>query len=873
MARRAWLCWLTAVVLAIATPRAADDRREVVLGNGMRVILLPHRANPMIAASVVVGAGVMHEPQGMNGASHFLEHLLFDGTTTRTQRQLYDEVDRYGAYNNATTREDHTLFQLLIQKEFVEAGFAIQSDMLFRSTIPAELFEKERGIVLEELAKDKSDPAYAADATFRAFAFAATPLARPVLGTEASLGAMKRDDVVAYYKARYVPSNMTLVVMGDFEPERILPAIQATYGAAPKGEAPAASRAAWPGAPRLRLMRKPLAGGQVFVHAAFPLPIPVHDSRFAAVKLLLDAASVGDDAPLSAVLEGGAKPMVLSQGAGVSPRAGTWSTVEFTARVAEGADPRTVLDAFARQMRRCGPGSAAWGRLPLVRAQRRSEAVLEADQIHYVAMMRSAYVAGSPKEWLARQLESPDDPSTKELEAAAALLESGLDGLRAAIQGAGPEEDVLAWNPPPVESERVAPAGARRIVTRTLGNGAEVVVDANGDSQVFAVHLLFRARSASEPAGKEGIADFLHRLYLKGTAFRDAGAMSARLQEIGARLKTHDDPSVPFDDYYTTPEFSFVRFEIPAERWRDGVSLVAEMIRLPRFDEAAIEAVRKTMLDLQKRRSGSPREIASALLDKALDPEGPFSKSVLGTPESIASITRDDLVAFHAAYAGGAHLIATAVGPADAEAVASALEAALSPLPNGTPPPPRKSPPETASAREVSATLGKDQAYLALGRVFEAPVDDRPALAVAGALLSDRLAFHLREEKGLAYSIGASCRTFGPAYRFDATMGTRQANVDVALAGLREGIAAFVNADPDPAAVERAANALRGRLLMRRLTRINQAYFAGIDRLEGRSAGGDLDRLDALRRVTAADVKRVARRWIDPAAMVTVTVR
>lgn len=873
MSRRAVAVTLAAIVLSIPASRAAEDRREVVLDNGMRVILLPHRANPMIAASVVVGAGVIHEPQGMNGASHFLEHLLFDGTTTRTQRQLYDEVDRYGAYNNATTREDHTLFQLLIQKEFAEAGFAIQADMLFRSTIPAELFEKERGIVLEELAKDKSDPAYLADAAFRGFAFATTPLARPVLGTEASLGAMKRDDVVAYYKARYVPSNMTLVVMGDFDPDAILPAIKKTYGSGPKGAAPSGGGGTWPGAPKLRLLRKPLAGGQVFVHAAFPLPIPVHDPRHAAARLLLEAAASGDDAPLSAVLEGGAKPLVLSQGVGVSARTGTWSTVEFTARVAEGADPKAVLDAFARQMRRCGPGSAAWGRLPLVRAQRRSEAILEADQIHYFAMMRSSYVAGSPKDWLARQLVSPDDPGRDELESAARLLRDGLGSLRASIQGAGPEEDVLAWSPPAEQPEQAPAVPARRIVTKTLANGAEVVVDANGDSQVFALHLLFRARCASEPSGKEGIADFLHRLYPRGNALLDAPAFAARLQELGARLKTHDDPSVPFDDYYTTPEFSFVRFEIPADRWREGVSLVAETIRLPRFDDAAIESVRKTMLDLQKRKGAAPRDLATSLLDRALDPEGPLAKPVLGTPESVASITKEDLVAFHAAYAGGAHLIATAVGPGEAEAIAAALETALAPLPAGAVPPARALPPTTATASEVAGTLGKDQAYLALGRVFSPPADDRPALAVAGALLSDKLAFHLREEKGLAYSIGAGCRAFGAAYRFDATMGTRQANVEAALAGLREGIAAFVDSDPDPAAVERAANALRGRLLMRRLTRINQAYFAGLDRLEGRAAGEDLIRLDALRRVSAADVRRVAKRWIDPAALVTVTVR
>jgi len=81
--------------------------------------------------------------------------------------------------------------------------------MLFHSTLPSDKFEKEKAIVLEELAKDRNDPAYVAAAGFRAFAFRGTPLARPVLGSEASISALTRDDVYAYYRSRYVPANMT----------------------------------------------------------------------------------------------------------------------------------------------------------------------------------------------------------------------------------------------------------------------------------------------------------------------------------------------------------------------------------------------------------------------------------------------------------------------------------------------------------------------------------------------------------------------------------------------------------------------------------------------------------------------------------------
>jgi zinc protease len=195
---------LCAIVALAAAPPAAAYHEEV-LPNGLRVVLVENRANPMVCSSAIVGAGVVDEPDGMNGATHFLEHLVFNGTETRSQRALYDEVDRFGAYNNATTREDHTLFTLLLQKEFAAKGLEIQADMLFHSTLPPDKFEKEKGIILEELAKDRNDPAYLAQDAFRGFAYAGTPLARPVLGSESSIKGMSRDRVLAYYKARYVP--------------------------------------------------------------------------------------------------------------------------------------------------------------------------------------------------------------------------------------------------------------------------------------------------------------------------------------------------------------------------------------------------------------------------------------------------------------------------------------------------------------------------------------------------------------------------------------------------------------------------------------------------------------------------------------------
>jgi len=96
-----------------ATPTelgAFEKMRYLYLENGMEVVLLENHNAPVIASVVIVKTGLHFEQPEINGASHYLEHLLFNGTTTRTQKQLYDDIDRIGGYNNAHTDRDYTNF-------------------------------------------------------------------------------------------------------------------------------------------------------------------------------------------------------------------------------------------------------------------------------------------------------------------------------------------------------------------------------------------------------------------------------------------------------------------------------------------------------------------------------------------------------------------------------------------------------------------------------------------------------------------------------------------------------------------------------------------------------------------------------------------
>ena len=170
------------------------EMTESVLPNGMRVIMRPVHTNPVVCSAVLVRAGVAWEPEGMSGASHFLEHLLFNGTETRSQEQLYADVDRIGAFQQRDDpRRPHLVFVAGPARAPGHGPRDSGRHVAALDAAPGQVREGEWGIVLEEMGRDANDPGQLADVFFDARLHAGSPYARPVLGTVESIRGLTRD--------------------------------------------------------------------------------------------------------------------------------------------------------------------------------------------------------------------------------------------------------------------------------------------------------------------------------------------------------------------------------------------------------------------------------------------------------------------------------------------------------------------------------------------------------------------------------------------------------------------------------------------------------------------------------------------------------
>jgi predicted Zn-dependent peptidase len=200
----------------VATCQLGHATESYLLDNGLEVVLEENHASPMVAAMVFVRAGSRFERPQVNGVTHFLEHLLFNGTASRSQDQIEPIIEAYGGYINAFTRKEMTGYLVLMPREFIDTGLAIVSDMLYNSILPSEKIEKERGIVAEEIRRDTDNPDYQIEKAFDAFRYRGSPYGRPVVGELNIIASISRDEILEYYRAHYVPEGMSVLVLGDF---------------------------------------------------------------------------------------------------------------------------------------------------------------------------------------------------------------------------------------------------------------------------------------------------------------------------------------------------------------------------------------------------------------------------------------------------------------------------------------------------------------------------------------------------------------------------------------------------------------------------------------------------------------------------------
>ncbi len=235
--------------------RQAYHRTE--LANGLRILSAPRPEAESVSIGFWVGVGGRYESARLSGISHFMEHLLFKGTRSRSSRQIKEAIEGSGGSINAFTDEEFTCALAKVQPKNLELAAEILSDMVRQPSLDPKEIERERSVVLEEIRMYRDLPAQFVQEMLNKLLWPNHPLGRDVAGTPESLRRIRRRDLVGFQRRFYAPRNIVVAACGRLSHRALVEQVTRLWEKVPPGTRPAFRRAVQrQRKPRLRVEAK-----------------------------------------------------------------------------------------------------------------------------------------------------------------------------------------------------------------------------------------------------------------------------------------------------------------------------------------------------------------------------------------------------------------------------------------------------------------------------------------------------------------------------------------------------------------------------------------------------------------------------------------
>jgi len=812
------------------------------LDNGLQVVLIENKALPMIGVNVAVKVGSAYENFSTSGMSHMLEHLLFNGTTRRTQKQLYDDVDKIGGYSNANTNYFSTNYMMVTPAAKIEQGMDIQADMLFNSVMPAEKYEKEKGIVLEEISISINRPTTQVERNVNSILYPGHALSLPTLGTYETIKTNELDTVVAYYRNFYVPNNMVLSVVGNFDSADMLELVERYYGQARPGQVTYEANDEWrtgtqplrAGAELPSLSHRFYDGDKTRLQIIYALNTQEPAVYF---SLLNEAAESLEERLFEALTE--EFPQSVESVAIASRPSPVQSYLTVDVTLADDSQLTSISSWLHEALATSRFGIT--GEEASAMATREALAfLLDIEKPHMFGIMNSETFATAGVDEVLAGFSEPD-------------LSAEVRAVNA-TRLTNPVTIVQRPAQAPAESGRQA--ANVDVLHQDPATGLTMTVRQNPGSKLLAVHVLVKHKSALESMYGEDMAWVLHDMLGKHLE-EYFGRPPA--SHYGVKLKVNDNDDLPMDDIYLHRDFGYLRAEAIARDVPDALTRLVTEIREFEPDEVKFQ---KSMRALEQRRIAKSRVRNQSLFTDTYK-EQVYAPRVY--PVSGEALTFERLQEFRRRYLAIGNMILSVVSPAPVDSVIEAVDASVR-ADAGVPPGDYRVDDLRLNSNttpvDIELEAGGKQSYLFWGYTKSVAPEDIVPLEVLSLMMRDQIVFDIREKQGLAYRMDVGIKVHGERALVYLNMGTRPENIATLIPQMETIFSADYLGDIDQENLDRMINKHLGRMSFQRLSSANQGYYAAHSLYFFGNIDYDRDRLAALATVTVADVQRVAREYL-----------
>lgn len=208
----------------------ARNIRKTLLPNGLTILTEAMQHMRSVSMGVWIATGARDEQAAENGLSHFVEHMVFKGTTTRSAKDIARETDSIGGNLDAFTGKETVCFNIKVLDTNVPAALDILADLVLNPTFAPEDVEREQSVVLEEIKMDEDNPDYLVHEIHTANFWKNDPLARSILGTAKTVSSFDAQTVRAFHQARFTPANMVISAAGNLQHEEMIAEVTRHFG-------------------------------------------------------------------------------------------------------------------------------------------------------------------------------------------------------------------------------------------------------------------------------------------------------------------------------------------------------------------------------------------------------------------------------------------------------------------------------------------------------------------------------------------------------------------------------------------------------------------------------------------------------------------
>ncbi len=829
-------------------PTLPPSKAQVfTLPNGVTLIVEEDHSAPVASVQVSCATGSIDEGKWMGaGLSHILEHMLFKGTASRKVGEIARHVQELGGYINAYTSYDRTVYWIDLPSGGAYEAVSILSDAMMNSTLPQEEYDKEQEVIRREFAMGFDDPNRKNWQLIARTVFPQSPYGNPVIGYLDIYNQLKREDVWAYYKQRYVPNNLTFVVVGDVDSFKVREQLEAFFKEYP---------------------RKPLEP------IVLPEEPPQVGKRFMAEEFSTELSRVGLSWRIPGLTNADVPALDV-----LSTILGTGDSSILNRELRERS--HTVYSVSAQVI--AFQDSGIFGIMAACDADKRKQA--EQSALAFVEKIRSHGVTEqelhkAKMTFLASELQNLVDTkgrasqlgsnwlTTRNINFGSDYLNSVQKLTVADVQAAANKylkEDTLSvteLNPLGTLQKETASTSKSQPVQRvvqkfTLPNGLRVLVCEDQRLPLAMAVATFRGGLLLETPQKNGVSTLLASTLVKGTKTRSAEQIAEEVESLGGEIKSDSGNNS-----------LAVTVGMMSPYLQRGLDILSDVIENANFPDREVELEKSSQIAAIKIEKDQIASIARNAVRSKLFGSHPYGMNILGTEEAVSHLSATDLRSLKEEILVARNGVLAIFGDVKSEEVVQMVKKAFEKLPSGKLAETHPSACGALSSKiSVEEFSPKKQAVVMFGyRGLDVLSPDRPAMELlqeASNDLSSRFFDRIREKNALAYYVGASQMMGLVPGIFIYYLGTDPHKVQRAEAEMADEINKVASEGLTAEEVTRAKHKLLGAEAMRLQNTASFASLCAVNELMGLGYDYYTHRTAEIQAVTPEDVRKVARKYL-----------